>query len=40
MAYNSDPYAVAVGDFNNDGWLDIAVANYGEDDIEILLKSC
>lgn len=25
----SHPYAVATGDFNNDTFLDIAVANYG-----------
>ncbi|CAF1311483.1 unnamed protein product [Adineta steineri] len=40
MGYNYDPYAVAIGDFNGDHWLDIAVANYGGDDIEILLKTC
>lgn len=31
MSYNSDPYSLAVGDFNNDSWMDIAVANYGAD---------
>jgi hypothetical protein len=31
------PYSVAVGDFNNDSQSDIAVANSGNDDIQILL---
>jgi hypothetical protein len=40
FGYNSRPYEVAVGDFNKDGWMDIAVANYGTDYVEILLKLC
>jgi hypothetical protein len=40
MGYRFDPYAVAVADFNNDGWLDIAVANYGGDYVEVLLQTC
>ena len=40
LGYNFDPYAVAIGDFNDDDWLDIAVANYGGDYVEILLKIC
>ncbi|CAF1190976.1 unnamed protein product [Adineta steineri] len=40
MGYNFRPNAVAVGYFNGDNWLDIAVANYGADYIEILLKTC
>jgi hypothetical protein len=40
LGYMADPYAVAVGDFSNDGLLDIAVADYGQDYIEILLRSC
>jgi hypothetical protein len=34
---NSSPYSVAIGDFNNDTKLDIVVANYGSDNIAILL---
>jgi hypothetical protein len=40
MSYNSDPYSLAIGDFNNDSWMDIAVANYGGDYVEILLNEC
>ena len=32
------PYAVAVGDFDGDGIADLAVPNYGADDISILLN--
>ena len=40
MGYNSRPYSVAVGDFDRDGWMDIAVANFGADYVEILLQPC
>jgi hypothetical protein len=40
LGYLSLPYSIAVGDFNRDSWLDIAVANYGTDNIEILLQVC
>ena len=33
----SQPHSVAVADFNNDGWSDIVVANYGTDTVGILL---
>ncbi|CAF1500299.1 unnamed protein product [Rotaria magnacalcarata] len=33
----SKPYSVAVGDFNNDTLLDIAVANFVSNDVSILL---
>ena len=33
----SQPHSLALGDFNNDSWLDIVVANYGTDSIGILL---
>ena len=40
MGYNFNPYSVVVGDFNGDGWIDIAIANYGGDFVEILLQTC
>jgi hypothetical protein len=33
----SSPYSIAVGDFNNDTRLDIAIANYGSDNLGIFL---
>ncbi|CAF4739757.1 unnamed protein product, partial [Rotaria sp. Silwood2] len=33
--YKSDPRSVAIGDFNNDAWLDIAVATYAADNVAI-----
>jgi hypothetical protein len=38
--YNSNPASVAIGDFNNDTWLDIAVANNGLGYVEVLLQTC
>ena len=35
--YDSIPYSLAIGDFNNDNNLDIAIANYGTNNIGILL---
>ncbi|CAF4701818.1 unnamed protein product [Rotaria sp. Silwood1] len=35
--YDSHPYALVVGDFNKDNQLDIAVANYGTDNIGVFL---
>ncbi|CAF2841430.1 unnamed protein product [Rotaria sp. Silwood2] len=34
---NSGPNALAIGDFNNDGRLDIAVANYGTNNVGVFL---
>ena len=34
---NSSPYSVAVGDFNSDTILDIVVANYGTNHLDVLL---
>jgi hypothetical protein len=40
MGYEARPQSVAVGDFNNDNLMDIAVANYGADFTEILEQTC
>jgi hypothetical protein len=40
MGYNAHPQSIDVGDFNNDSLIDIAIANYGSDNIEILLQTC
>ena len=40
MDYNSRPLAIAAGDFNNDSWIDLAVANYQANYVEILLQTC
>src|SRR5262249_1953310 len=32
-----DPESVVAGDFNNDGFLDLAVANAGSNDVSVLL---
>jgi hypothetical protein len=37
IAVGSDPDAIAVGDFNNDGKLDLAVANSGDGTVTLLL---
>ncbi|CAF2052798.1 unnamed protein product, partial [Rotaria magnacalcarata] len=39
IAYNTRPRSVAVGDFNNDSWLDIVVANSQFGNIEIFFGS-
>ena len=35
--YDSLPYGIVVGNFNNDHYLDIAVANYGTDNVGVFL---
>ncbi|CAF3084775.1 unnamed protein product [Rotaria sp. Silwood2] len=40
LGYGSQLYSVAVGDFDRDNWTDIAVANYGRDEVEVLLQPC
>ncbi|CAF4862229.1 unnamed protein product [Rotaria sp. Silwood1] len=40
LGYGSQLYSVAVADFDKDGWIDIAVANYGHDEVEIILQKC
>ncbi|CAF2748592.1 unnamed protein product, partial [Rotaria sp. Silwood2] len=37
VGYGSNPWSVAVGDFNNDNQLDVVTANYGSDGFGILL---
>jgi hypothetical protein len=34
----SNPVSVAVADFNGDGWPDLAVANFGSNDVSVLLN--
>lgn len=40
LGYGYEPYAIAVSDLNGDGQMDIVVACYGTDHIEILLRTC
>ena len=40
IGYGSLPFALAVGDLNNDGKLDFAVANEGTDNVQIFLQTC
>jgi hypothetical protein len=40
MGYGSSPFFVVVSDFNRDKKLDFGVANYGNDNLRILLQSC
>jgi hypothetical protein len=37
IEYNYRPQSVAIGDFNNDTWLDLVVANFAADSIAIFL---
>src|SRR5438477_3112279 len=37
LAVGASPYSVAMGDFNGDGHLDLAVANGGSNDVSVLL---
>ena len=40
LGYGYHPYSVAVNDLNRDGWLDIVIACFDTNHIEILLKIC
>jgi hypothetical protein len=37
FAVGADPYSATVADFNSDGSLDLAVSNYGESSVSVLL---
>lgn len=37
VSVGSEPVALVAGDFNGDGWVDLAVANYGDGTVTILL---
>ena len=36
---STQPRSIAIGDLNNDGWLDIIVANYGTSNVGVVLGS-
>ena len=38
MGYDSLPYAIAIADLNKDNWIDMAVINYGINNLVILLS--
>ncbi|CAF1252945.1 unnamed protein product [Rotaria magnacalcarata] len=40
IGYGSFPFSVVAGDFNRDSKLDFAVANYGTDNLKIMLQNC
>ncbi|CAF1431265.1 unnamed protein product [Rotaria sordida] len=40
LGYDYRPYSIAVTDLNQDGFMDIVIACYGTDNVEILLKMC
>jgi hypothetical protein len=40
LGYDYLPYSIAVNDWNQDGWVDIVIACYGTDNVEILMKTC
>ncbi|CAF3770289.1 unnamed protein product [Rotaria sp. Silwood1] len=40
LGFESNPVSVTIGDFNNDNLTDMVVANFGNNKVEILLKTC
>jgi hypothetical protein len=40
LGYGYHPYSVAVKDLNQDGWMDIVIACYDTDHVEVLIKVC
>jgi hypothetical protein len=40
IGVGQSPWALSTGDFNEDGKLDLAVANQNDDTVSILLGAC
>lgn len=40
LGYDYHPSSIAVNDLDGNGWMDIAIACYGTDHIEFLMKTC
>jgi hypothetical protein len=40
LGYDYLPYSIAANDLNQDGWMDIIIACYNTDNVEILMKMC
>jgi hypothetical protein len=40
FGYGYQPYSVAVSDLNQNNWMDIVIACYDTDHIEVLMKIC
>ncbi|CAF1144312.1 unnamed protein product [Rotaria sordida] len=40
LGYGYRPYSIAIKDLNQDNWMDIAIACYGTDHVETLIKMC
>jgi hypothetical protein len=38
--YDSHPYGIAIGDFNNDTWIDMAVANHDKEGVLTFFYRC
>jgi hypothetical protein len=40
LGYDYLPYSIAVTDVNQDGWMDIVIACFDTDNVEVLMKMC
>jgi hypothetical protein len=40
LGYDYRPYSITVTDVNQDGWMDIIIACYDTDNVDILIKMC
>ena len=40
LAFGSEPFAIVLGDFNQDSKLDLVIANNGSDSLSTLLQTC